>query len=207
MSSTEESVIDFTAGAVTGALGCVVGNPFVVVKTRIQSNHGAHSTLAAFRNLIQSDGWRGVFVGIDAALPRVIIGSATQLGSYGFIKRNLSPVTIPTFPGLTQERTLEDVPNLLMLVSSLVAGLVVTTAISPFDTVSTRLYLQEGAVTRSSSAMSVAQDIIRKEGVATLWKGWSALYYRIAPSTTVTLIIWEHVNNFAQRWLLQNNHY
>jgi Mitochondrial carrier protein len=40
----------------------------------------------AFRTIVRTEGFRGLFRGIDAAVPRVMVGSAAQLSSYSSCK-------------------------------------------------------------------------------------------------------------------------
>ena len=42
--------------------------------------------LDAFRTIVRTEGFRGLFRGIDAAVPRVMVGSAAQLSSYSSCK-------------------------------------------------------------------------------------------------------------------------
>jgi solute carrier family 25, member 34/35 len=40
-----------------------------------------------FRTIVRQDGWRGLTRGMDAAVPRVMAGSAAQLSSYSSCKQ------------------------------------------------------------------------------------------------------------------------
>jgi solute carrier family 25 protein 34/35 len=87
------------------------------------------------------------------------------------------------------------------LSASLVAGLVVTTAMNPFDVVSTRLFSQQvvkgsgGALYKSGvgGIFDCMSKIYRAEGLGGFYKGWSAHYLRLGPHTVLTFVFWEQI--------------
>lgn len=79
--------------------------------------------------------------------------------------------------------------------SSLTAGLVVTTAMNPFDVVSTRLYNQTGS--KYSGVLDCFGKTVRAEGIRGLYKGWTAHYLRLGPHTIYCFVFWEQAKKFA----------
>jgi Mitochondrial carrier protein len=73
---------------------------FLFYQTCINSNNSTHphdrsagaevfhysGMVDAFRTIVRTEGFRGLFRGIDAAVPRVMVGSAAQLSSYSSCK-------------------------------------------------------------------------------------------------------------------------
>ena len=83
------------AGALSGGLGATLGSPAYLVKSRLQSQspffvaaerHSYTGTFDGLRKIAAAEGIRGLFRGIDGALPRVMTGSAVQLTSYDLCK-------------------------------------------------------------------------------------------------------------------------
>ena len=102
-------------------------------------------------------GFKGLFRGVEGAMLRVAVGSAVQLSTYdtckqivhntGYIQDGVgahlwyhSCTYIHTYSYLC----LPQIHKYIICISaSLLAGLAVTTAMNPFDVVSTRLYNQK----------------------------------------------------------------
>eukprot|EP00953_Heterococcus_sp_UTEX-ZZ885_P001131 1118-Heterococcus_DN1.PRE.1 len=90
---------NLAAGGIAGGCGAAVGSPFFLVKARLQGQSKVHQIRSAgaevfhysgmvdaFRTIVRTEGFRGLFRGIDAAVPRVMVGSAAQLSSYSSCK-------------------------------------------------------------------------------------------------------------------------
>ncbi|XP_047397426.1 solute carrier family 25 member 34 isoform X2 [Sciurus carolinensis] len=84
------------AGAVAGALGAFVGSPAYLVKTQLQAQtvaamavghqHQHQSVLGALETIWQQQGLPGLWRGVGGAVPRVTVGSATQLATFASAK-------------------------------------------------------------------------------------------------------------------------
>ena len=83
------------------------------------------------------------------------------------------------------------------------SGLAITTAMHPFDVISTRLYSQKVIHGRGALYAGVL-DCFRKtlaiEGPYGLFKGWTAHYFRAGPHTLLTFVIWEQFKHMANRY-------
>ena len=86
------------AGATSGVLGAILGSPFFLVKTRLQSyspslpvgtQHQYRNALDGLRQIHCSEGITGLWRGVGAATVRTGFGSAVQLPTYFFAKRRL----------------------------------------------------------------------------------------------------------------------
>ena len=186
------------AGAISGALGAVAGSPFFMVKCRLQAQstvsgvdgfqHHYKGMTDGLLKVWRGEGLAGLFRGVDGAVPRVMVGSAAQLASYDACKRRLLA------SGVFQEGVL------CHFGASMVSGLVVTTALNPFDVVSTRLYNQpQGAARVYSGPVDCALKTARSEGFTGFYKGWFAHYCRLGPHTVLTLVFWEQTRRLARR--------
>lgn len=119
-----------------------------------------------------------------------MVGSGAQLSSYESCKR-----LVKKYFGFEDGAPLH-------LASALGAGLVVTTAMNPFDVVSTRLYTQqvgENAHYRTGwrGPLDCISKIAKTEGALGFYKGWSAHYMRLGPHTVFTFMFLEQAKKFA----------
>ena len=191
------SLRNVCAGATSGAIGALIGSPFFLVKCRIQAyspvvhaqvgvQHAYSGLVDAFRSIVRAEGARGLLRGVEGGIPRVMAGSASQLASYDACKAFVvGTLGIP-----------DDVYG--HIAASLVAGLVVTTVMNPFDVVSTRLYNQDGKL--YTGPIDCAIKTWRAEGLRGFAKGWSAHYLRLGPHTVLTFVFWEQTKRMYWQW-------
>eukprot|EP00040_Diaphanoeca_grandis_P031983 m.192629 g.192629 ORF g.192629 m.192629 type:complete len:314 (+) comp32475_c4_seq1:402-1343(+) len=179
----------FLAGGTSGAIGAGLANPADLVKVRMQAATGTAytSTWGAFREIVQLEGWRGLFRGTVPTIQRAAILTATQLGTYDHVKHFILNL------GSLQEGIL------LHFSSGMVAGFAVAATTSPVDTIRTRLMNQPlnangtGALYRSM--LDCAKQTIKAEGVFAVYKGFLAQWARTGPHTTISLVVWEYLRH------------
>ncbi|XP_026747690.1 solute carrier family 25 member 35-like isoform X1 [Trichoplusia ni] len=183
--------------AASGIVSGITGNPASVVKTRIQA--AAHPSIAVGRQhryngmcdgiatIYKTEGLRGFFAGVNATCTRLAVGSAAQLTTFSTAKEVLLAHNICKNSQLG-----------LAFGASAISGVVVAVIICPFDVCTVRLYNQ-GSAASSTALYTGVVDCLRKiyriEGLHGLYKGIGPLYLRIAPHTTLSLVIWDMLNN------------
>jgi solute carrier family 25 protein 34/35 len=148
------------AGVVTGGIGALLGSPFQLLKTRMQTKGTAatavgqqHSVPGVWQGLKQlsAGGVKGLAEGASAGIVRVMVGSAVQLGTYDTVKHSItSQLALP--PGL-----------LVYIASSAVSGACVTACMAPFDLVSTRIY--NAPPGRYSGILDAAAKTVKAEAL------------------------------------------
>jgi solute carrier family 25, member 34/35 len=125
---TQSLGINVFCGAASGVIGAILGSPFFLVKTRLQSyspalpvgtQHMYKNALDGFRQIYSAEGVRGLYRGMGAAMIRTGFGSSVQLPTYFFAKRRL-----------IKHLGMEDGPA-LHLASSTVSGFVVCVFMHP----------------------------------------------------------------------------
>ncbi|XP_023935379.2 solute carrier family 25 member 35 isoform X1 [Bicyclus anynana] len=180
----------------SGVVSGLAANPASVVKTRMQA--AAHPSIAVGRQhvyngmldgvvkIYKMEGTRGFFAGVNATCTRLAIGSAAQLTTFSTVKQ-----------ALLAHGYWESSPATLAFAASLVSGLVCVLLETPLDVVNTRLYNQ-GPAAKGEQLYRGVFDCLRKtyktEGLHGLYKGLGPLYLRIAPHTTLSLVIWDMLN-------------
>jgi solute carrier family 25 protein 34/35 len=185
----DSTLLRAAAAALSGAVGATLGSPLFLVKSRLQaqSAHFAAAERHAYagawdglRQIAAKEGVRGLFRGVDGALPRVMVGSATQLASYDKCKDVSAAAGLP--PGVAQH-----------VCASIISSLLTVTAMNPFDVVSTRLYQSAGVGTHYSGPLDCMVQTVRREGGRALMKGWAAQYTRLGPQTVITFLVLERL--------------
>ncbi|PWN99715.1 mitochondrial carrier [Tilletiopsis washingtonensis] len=196
------------AGASSGVVGAVLGNPLFLVKARLQAYSPQHQigrssfnyagTWDGLRSIVRSDGWGGLARGVDAAMLRTAMGSSVQLPAYNWFKSYLVK--------LSPSNTWEYNPLLLIsgqpnsfwtyLGASTFSGLCVCTVMQPADTALSRVYNQPTRIdSRGRSVGTLYRGPIhclyltaKTEGPLAWYKGTTAHLARIAPHTVLTLM-------------------
>ncbi|KAK6459646.1 mitochondrial oxaloacetate carrier protein [Scheffersomyces xylosifermentans] len=185
--------INVFAGFVSGSAGAVLASPFFLIKTRMQSFSKATNLEAAHHvgqqtyysnawdgiaKIYKSEGVKGLYRGVDAAILRTGAGSAAQLPVYNLTKNFL-----------LKHNYVEDHSLGLHFISSSMAGLGVAIVMNPWDVILTRVYNQKGNLYKGP--IDCFQKTIRYEGFSALYKGFWAQLFRIGPHSILTLMFME----------------
>ncbi|XP_034193429.1 solute carrier family 25 member 35 [Osmia lignaria lignaria] len=191
---------------VTGTAGCigaVLGSPFYMIKTQLQSQsaqsiavgyqHNYSGTWIAIKSLWKEDGIFALYRGWYANIPRIFVGSATQLTTFGLTADWLRSLKIFT-----------DQPLLLTFFASLIGGSCVALTMQPFDVLATRLYNQRtdaaGKGMLYNGLLDAFIKILRTEGLTGLYKGIFPTWMRIAPHTVLCLVFYEKLDQLYNKF-------
>ncbi|XP_026576321.1 solute carrier family 25 member 35 isoform X1 [Pseudonaja textilis] len=162
------------AGALAGAASAIVSSPLYLGMFHALSGiHKEHGVLGLWRGAISS-------------VPRVMVGSSTQLSTFSFSKQFFNNLEI--FPKDSW---------LIALCAGMTSSFVVAIAMTPFDVASTRLYNQpigpDGQGMMYKGLLDCLAQIIRTEGFWGAYKGVGASYFRIGPHTILSLLFWDQI--------------
>lgn len=127
------------AGAVAGCMGGAIASPLYLVKTHLQAlstkaiavghQHSHRGMVDALVTIYRAHGVRGLWRGVNGAVPRLMGGSALQLSTFTSIKEYI--------------RGLKLVPETWVSpTAACVSSLNIVVFMEPFDVVRTRLYNQ-----------------------------------------------------------------
>ena len=173
----------FLAGAMSGGVGCLVGNPFDVLKTvmmadeRIKIRPVKHYAA----NIYDRQGILGFYKGLRANFYRACVLTATKMASYDIVKHKLLNLGIHDGLGL-------------QFVSSFLAGFFMACTGAPFGVIRTRLYNQPINIAPIYKGfLDCASKIVQREGAAGLYRGYFAVWGRFAPATTLQLLFFEEI--------------
>jgi hypothetical protein len=90
-----------------------------------------------------------------------------------------------------KERLAWEEGTVLHLTSSVIAGIVTTTASNPVDVIKTRIMNTGGGLGE------VAVSIFKEHGVFGFFRGWTASYSRLGPHTIIIMNIYELLNSMV----------
>ncbi|GAA5855483.1 hypothetical protein JCM8547_007854 [Rhodosporidiobolus lusitaniae] len=193
------------AGASSGVIGAIFGNPLFLVKARMQAyspfnpvgaQHNYPTAIHGLRAIVKADGVKGLARGVDAAMLRTAMGSSVQLPAYNLAKTQLQSFGMGDHIGL-------------YLMSSLFSGGCVCLVMQPADTALTRMYNQSP---NSIGPDGKPRGLLYKSPIDCLWKTWQtegvrgwykgslAHLMRIAPHTVVTLVTNEFISRKWTAW-------
>ncbi|KAI9119249.1 hypothetical protein K1719_009924 [Acacia pycnantha] len=160
-----------------------------VLKVRLQMNPDKRKggPILELRRTISEEGVRGLWKGVGPAMVRAASLTASQLASYDETKQILIKWT-----------PLEEGFN-LHLISSTVAGILCTLITAPVDMIKTRLMLQRESKTAGGykNGFHCAYEVLLTEGPRGLYKGGFAIFARLGPQTTITLLLCEELRKLA----------
>ncbi|XP_074655605.1 solute carrier family 25 member 35-like [Tubulanus polymorphus] len=196
------------AGALAGVLGASVGSPMYMLKTHLQSkatsmiavgHQHEHTSMAdGFRSIYRIRGVFGLWRGVEAAMLRVMVGSAAQLSTFSYAKHYIEDMQINS-PGHI----------LTAFYASCLSGVVVVVCMTPFDVMSTRIYNQgfdsNGKGVAYKNVFDCFAKICRTEGVWGFYKGWAPQFLRLAPHTVLSLVFWEKSRQMYYQYLPANS--
>ncbi|KAL2018926.1 hypothetical protein VTK56DRAFT_10293 [Thermocarpiscus australiensis] len=191
---TQSLGINMFCGAASGVLGAAAGSPFFLAKTRLQSyspflpvgtQHRYRNAWDGLSQIYRSEGVRGLYRGVGAAMIRTGFGSSVQLPTYFFAKRRLM-----------RHLGMEEGPA-LHLASSTASGFVVCVVMHPPDTIMSRLYNQNGNLYKG--VFDCLAKTIRTEGFFAIYKGFLPHLARILPHTILTLTLAEQTNKLIKK--------
>jgi len=177
--------LKFLAGASTGGVGSVVGNPFDVLKTLAQTNRDKSLPLMTLvGNMYKNEGIGGFYRGVEVNVMRACVLNATKMGVYDICK---GYVVESTGWSRKDART--------AFFSSFVAGFFMTTTVAPFDRIRTKL-MNQPIVEGVKSKMTMSQcfsKTVAEEGITSLWRGFVPIWARFAPMATIQLLTLEYL--------------
>lgn len=190
-------------GGLGGTFGHYFASPFFMIKTHFQSQasqsiavghqHNHTGTWQALKTIFEEHGIKGLFRGAGASIPRAFVASTSQLTTFTYSKEFL-----------TNRNVLSNHPYLKSLVSSMVGGVAISTMVTPFDLILTRLYNQgvdsEGRGLLYKNYTDCVVKIYKSEGLLGFSKGLGANYFRLGPHTVLCLMFWDYYKELYARF-------
>lgn len=156
------------SGALAGAVSRTAVAPLETIRTHLMVGSSGHSTTEVFNNIIQHDGWKGLFRGNLVNVIRVAPSKAIELFAYDTVNKNLSPK-----PG--------EQPKLCIppsLIAGACAGVSSTLVTYPLELLKTRLTIQRGVYDGLFDAFI---KILQEGGPGELYRGLTPSLIGVIP--------------------------
>eukprot|EP01029_Cantina_marsupialis_P011726 TRINITY_DN260494_c0_g2_i2.p1 TRINITY_DN260494_c0_g2~~TRINITY_DN260494_c0_g2_i2.p1 ORF type:complete len:297 (+),score=52.66 TRINITY_DN260494_c0_g2_i2:47-937(+) len=171
------------SGSISGSIAAGIANPIELVKVRLQADCARgneklyRGIVDAFVKITRTEGLMTFKTGLFPHICRGAVITCSQVATYDHVKCFLRD----------RMEVKEGVG--LHFLSSLVAGLVVTTASSPLDVIKTNM-MHAG---KFNNAFECIQHCRKTGGVMSFFKGWLPNYTRLGPHTLITFLVFEQL--------------
>lgn len=192
-----------TANLATGAVARVAAGfvmmPVTVLKVRYESDYYAYrSLLSAGRDILRTEGLRGLFAGFGATAARDAPYAGLYVLFYEQLKRqfaSMAPARSPTSDGIPPASMSS---SSIHFVSGASAAGLATAITNPFDAVKTRLQLMPS---KYGNMMRAVRLMIQEDGVRSLFGGLGIRMVRKAISSALAWTVYEELILRAEkRW-------
>mmetsp|Transcript_28644 Transcript_28644/g.66661 ORF Transcript_28644/g.66661 Transcript_28644/m.66661 type:complete len:283 (+) Transcript_28644:75-923(+) len=179
--------LKFLAGAITGGVGSLIGNPFDVMKTLAQTNKDKAVPLTTLVSQMYKDqGISGFYRGVEVNIARACVLNATKMGCYDLSKGYVVEMT-----GWKRK----DVRTSFL--SAFIAGFFMTCTVAPWDMLRTKLMNQPTDKKIYSGFNDCLVKTVKQDGVLSLWRGFVPIWARFAPQATLQLLTIEFLYGFC----------
>ncbi|CAH0401040.1 unnamed protein product [Chilo suppressalis] len=187
---TPNFVVKMGMGVFAGGCAALFGTPAEVALIRMtadgrlpaEQRRNYKNVVDALVRIVKEEGVLKLWRGATPTVGRAMVVNAAQLGTYSQARE--------MFVGYVPD----GIP--LHFCASMVSGLVTTIASMPVDIIKTKI--QNAA--KGESQLSVVSNLLRTEGVLSLWKGFLPYYARLGPHTVLTFILLEQLNSAYLRY-------
>mmetsp|Transcript_14585 Transcript_14585/g.21259 ORF Transcript_14585/g.21259 Transcript_14585/m.21259 type:complete len:275 (+) Transcript_14585:31-855(+) len=159
--------MEFCAGTVAGVAITLIGHPVDTLKVRMQAGY-LKSLSECFKCTLKADGFKGLYQGVASPLYTVPLVNAVVFSAYAQAKYLLGGEEV-FWQGV---------------VAGSYAGLVNTVVVSPVELIRCRMQVQSNAYTTQyqyRSCWDCFLSLLRKEGVAGVYRGSVATAFREVP--------------------------
>lgn len=185
-------------GCTAGCVGAFVGTPAEVALIRmtadgrlpIAERRNYKNAFNALVRIVKEEGFLALWRGTIPTMGRAMVVNAAQLASYSQSKEMLLNT------GYFENNIT------LHFVSSMISGLVTTTASMPVDIAKTRIQNMKivDGKPEFKGAVDVIIQVCRNEGIFSLWKGFFPYYARLGPHTVLTFVFVEQMRDFYRTY-------
>ncbi|XP_058105556.1 mitochondrial arginine transporter BAC2-like [Magnolia sinica] len=161
---------EFIAGGFGGVAGVISGHPLDTLRVHLQQPSNNTSTFRLLRNIVASGGPSALYKGMATPLVSIAFQNAVVFQSYHILSRAFDSgngMDPPSYKSVT--------------LGGVGAGALQCVVLTPAELLKIRLQLQN-RLSDEQGPISVAQTIMRKEGITGLYRGLAITVLRDAPS-------------------------
>ncbi|XP_020579524.1 adenine nucleotide transporter BT1, chloroplastic/mitochondrial [Phalaenopsis equestris] len=166
------------SGAFAGAVSRTAVAPLETIRTHLMVGCSGNSTTEVFQNILQNDGWKGLFRGNLVNVIRVAPSKAIELFAYDTVKKALTPNS--------GEPPKTPIP--VSLIAGACAGVSSTLLTYPLELLKTRLTIERDAYDNLFHAFV---KILREEGPTELYRGLTPSLIGVVPYAATNYFAYE----------------
>ena len=173
--------------------------PVTVLKVRYESDYYAYRSLyGAARDIVTSEGIRGLFSGFGATAARDAPYAGLYVLFYEQLKQQLSALRVPSSSSSSSSSSSYSSSASINFVSGALAAGFATSITNPFDAVKTRLQLLPG---KYGNMLRATKLMVRDDGIRSLFGGLGLRVSRKAASSALAWTVYEElVLRAEERW-------
>lgn len=185
------------AGITAGGVGAIVGNPAEVALVRMMADgrapvnerRGYKSVFDALTRVSREEGVATLWRGTLPTVGRAMVINVAQLASYDQAKEMIISTGILGDNFVTYT------------LASFVSAIIATTTSIPLDSAKTRVQNMKiiDGVPEYTGMMDALRKTAAKEGVLSLWKGFTPYFLRLGPHTMLTFLCLEQMKSVYYR--------
>ncbi|CEG74572.1 Putative Solute carrier family 25, member 46 [Rhizopus microsporus] len=188
-SSTASSVKSFLSGGFGGMAAVLVGQPFDLVKVRLQTSEGIYkNTFDCFKQIIKKDGVLGLYRGMSAPLASITPIFAVSFWSYDLGKKIC-------YAARTDKSSTD---THLTLAETTFAGAFsafpTTLFMAPSERVKVLMQIQgQGGEAKYKGPVDVVRQLYKEGGIRSIFRGTGATLLRDSPGSAAYFVAYELV--------------
>ena len=174
------------AGGIASISCCVLFQPLDVIKTRYQQQQSLHLSYSSIlRGILHKNPVRTLWSGTAPSLLRTVPGSCIY---FYLLEGNRHLLTHSIFGQLFTDRTSSNLTPLGNFCNGVMARASAGFLIMPMSVLKTRF---ESGIFGYSSVLKSLSEIVRKEGICGLFRGYGAQLLRDAPQNGIFLVLYK----------------
>ncbi|CAN1828281.1 Adenine nucleotide transporter BT1, chloroplastic/mitochondrial [Linum perenne] len=178
------------SGGIAGAVSRTAVAPLETIRTHLMVGSSGHTSSEVFQNIMQHDGWTGLFRGNLVNVIRVAPSKAIELFAYDTVNKKLSPG-----PG---EQAKLPIPA--SLIAGACAGVTSTLCTYPLELVKTRLTIQRGVY---KGIVDAFMKILQEEGPGELYRGLAPSLIGVVPYAATNYFAYDTLRKAYRKILKQ----
>jgi solute carrier family 25 protein 38 len=176
--------------------------PVTVLKVRYESDYYAYrSLLGAGRDIVRTEGLRGLFAGFGATAARDAPYAGLYVLFYEQLKRRFSLMANKSTNNETQATTVSSSSSINFASGAAAAGMA-TAITNPFDAVKTRLQLMPA---KYGNMVHATRLMLQEDGIRSLFGGLGLRMARKAISSALAWTVYEELILRAEKRLERNH--
>ncbi|CAA0822750.1 Adenine nucleotide transporter BT1-chloroplastic/mitochondrial [Striga hermonthica] len=156
------------SGGIAGAVSRTAVAPLETIRTHLMVGSSGHSTMEVFRDIMNTEGWPGLFRGNFVNVIRVAPSKAIELFVYDTVNKNLSP----------KAGEAPKLPFPPSLIAGACAGVSSTLVTYPLELVKTRLTIQREVY---NGLVDAFVKILQEGGPGELYRGLTPSLIGVIP--------------------------